>query len=95
MTSLEQYYVSAIIPVYNGEHFLARVINNILSQQYHPLEIIVIDDGSTDNTAKIAQNYPDIVYHYQENAGPSAARNRGIELAKGNVIAFLDVDDLW
>ena len=95
MTSLKQYYVSAIIPVYNGEHFLARAINNILSQQHHPLEIIVIDDGSTDNTAKIAQKYPDIIYHYQENTGPSAARNQGIKLAKGNVIAFLDVDDLW
>ena len=95
MTSLEQYFVSAIVPVYNGENFLARAINNILSQQYQPLEIIIIDDGSTDNTANIAKQYPDIIYHYQENAGPSAARNRGIKLAKGNVIAFLDVDDLW
>ena len=95
MTSLEQYFVTAIIPVYNGEKFLTRSINNILNQQYQPLEIIIIDDGSTDNTANIAKQYPDIIYHYQENAGPSAARNRGIKLAKGNVIAFLDVDDLW
>jgi glycosyltransferase involved in cell wall biosynthesis len=95
MTSLEQYYVSAIIPVYNGEHFLARAINNILSQQHHPLEIIIIDDGSTDNTAKIAESYPNTIYYFQENTGPAAARNQGIKLAKGNVTAFLDVDDLW
>jgi uncharacterized protein (DUF1919 family) len=90
------FYVSAIIPVYNGGRFLARAIENIEGQKYEPLEIIVIDDGSTDDTAEIAAGFGDrIRYVYQTNSGPSAARNKGIEMAEGNAIAFLDVDDLW
>lgn len=88
--------VSAVIPVRNGAAFLAGAIENVLAQDYQPLEIIVVDDGSTDATADIASGYQDAVhYALQTAAGPSAARNRGIKLARGNLIAFLDVDDLW
>lgn len=92
----KDFYVSVIIPVYNGEDFLAEAIQNIQKQNYQPLEIIVIDDESTDNTAKIAAQFKDTIrYIYQTNSGPSAARNQGIKIAQGNIIAFLDVDDLW
>jgi len=88
--------VSVIIPVYNGERFLQEALESIRHQNYEPLEIIVIDDGSTDNTAKIIASYGNwIHYVHQENAGPAAARNRGLALAQGELIAFLDVDDLW
>lgn len=88
--------VSVIVPVYNGENFLAGVIQNICRQEYQPLEIIVVDDGSTDETAKVAAQFGEqIHYIYQSNQGPAAARNYGIKLAKGDMIAFLDVDDLW
>lgn len=88
--------ISIIIPVHNGETFLLEAIYNIKRQKYHPLEIIVIDDGSTDRTAEIADRFhQEICYVYQPNQGPSAARNHGIKIAKGEVIAFLDVDDLW
>lgn len=92
----QQLFISVIIPVYNGEKYLAEAIENVKKQDYQPLEIIVIDDGSTDKTAEIAAKFKDSIrYIYQENSGPSAARNRGIRTAKGDVIAFLDVDDLW
>ncbi|WP_392532235.1 glycosyltransferase family 2 protein [Nostoc sp. C117] len=92
----KEFYVSVIVPVYNGEKFLAEAIQNIQNQKYQPLEIIVIDDESTDNTAEIAAQFKDkIRYIYQNNSGPSAARNQGIKIARGNIIAFLDVDDLW
>lgn len=88
--------LSVILPVYNGESFLAQAIQNIQGQNYQPLEIIVVDDGSTDRTADIATRFHDkIRYIYQPNQGPAAARNRGIESARGEAIAFLDVDDLW
>jgi glycosyltransferase involved in cell wall biosynthesis len=88
--------VSIVLPVHNGEPFLLEAIDNIKRQKYHPLEIIIIDDGSTDRTAEIAaQFHQEICYIYQPNQGPSAARNHGIKIAKGEVIAFLDVDDLW
>ncbi|MBD2691964.1 glycosyltransferase family 2 protein [Anabaena catenula] len=91
-----QLLVSVIIPVYNGEKYLAEAIENVKNQHYQPLEIIVIDDGSTDKTAEIAAELKDnIRYIYQKNSGPASARNRGIKIAKGDVIAFLDVDDIW
>ncbi|UCD29376.1 MAG: glycosyltransferase family 2 protein [Planctomycetota bacterium] len=88
--------VSVIMPVYNGADFLAEAIHNIQQQGYRPIEIIIVDDGSVDETATIvAQFKEDIRYVYQSNQGPAAARNTGINLATGEYIAFLDVDDLW
>ena len=89
-------FVSVIIPVFNGERFLAWAVQNVLKQNYAPLEILIIDDGSTDQTAAIASTFKHCVrYYYQPNRGPAAARNLGIKEARGEVIAFLDVDDLW
>ncbi len=89
-------FVSVIIPVFNGSRFLAEAIESARSQDYEPLEIIVVDDGSTDSTAEVAARYGDeIRYIFQQNGGPAVARNRGIAEARGEVIAFLDVDDLW
>lgn len=88
--------VSVVIPVYNGERYLVAAIKSVLAQTYTPLEVIVIDDGSTDGTASLAGGYADAVrYVRQENQGTSAARNHGVQLAQGEFIAFLDADDLW
>ena len=88
--------VSVVIPVFNGERFLREAIQSVLAQQYSPIEIIVVDDGSTDNTATVARSLPETVrYLHQTNQGPAAARNRGIEQAQGSLIAFADADDLW
>lgn len=91
-----QLFVSVIIPVHNGEKYLKEAIINVTNQDYQPLEIIVVDDGSTDKTSKVAAEFKDTIrYIYQSNKGPASARNCGIKIAKGDVIAFLDVDDLW
>lgn len=88
--------VSVILPVFNGERFLAEAVDSVLAQEYEPLEIVVVDDGSTDGTAEVARGYGDrIRYCYQKNAGPAAARNQGLRLASGDVMAFIDADDLW
>ena len=88
--------VSVIIPVYNGAKYIQTAIESILNQTYTNYEIIVIDDGSTDETREKLKPYWDkIRYLYQENQGSAAARNVGIELAKGELIAFLDADDYW
>jgi glycosyltransferase involved in cell wall biosynthesis len=88
--------ISVIIPVYNGARFLPEAIANVFAQAYDPIEIIVVDDGSTDNTSDVASQYGDrIRYYYQPNQGPAAARNYGLSLALGEFIAFLDVDDQW
>ncbi len=88
--------VSVIIPVYNGERYLGGAIGNVLTQDYRPIEIIVVNDGSTDNTETVARHHKrDIIYVSQENRGPAAARNKGLQTASGDVIGFLDVDDLW
>lgn len=88
--------ISVIIPVYNGERFLAGALQNVFAQNYQPLEVIVVDDGSSDGSGAIAATFGEqIRYVYQPNAGPAAARNTGLALATGAVIAFLDVDDLW
>lgn len=92
----KQFFVSVIIPVYNEEAFLAEAVESIQRQAYEPLEIIVVDDGSTDSTAQIAASFKgDVHYVFQTNSGPAAARNRGLRIAHGNVISFLDADDLW
>jgi hypothetical protein len=88
--------VSVIIPVHNGERFVADAVNSVLAQRYTSLEIIIIDDGSTDGTEAAVRRLPcDVHYFKQENLGPAAARNRGIRDASGDFVAFLDVDDLW
>lgn len=88
--------VSVIIPVYNGELFIADAISSIRRQRHKPVEIVVVDDGSTDGTAAIVRGLgPGVQYVRQANSGPPAARNRGLQLARGDVIGFLDADDLW
>lgn len=86
---------SVIIPVYNGEKYLAEAIASIARQSKPALEIVVIDDGSTDATGEIAQRHPDIVYRRQQNAGVAAAINHGVRIAQGSLIAFLSADDVW
>jgi glycosyltransferase involved in cell wall biosynthesis len=88
--------VSVIIPTYNRAHVVPEAIESVLRQSYPHLEVIVVDDGSTDNTPECLQQFAGrIRVVTQENAGPAAARNRGIEVAQGELIAFLDSDDLW
>ena len=88
--------VTCVVPVHDGERFLGEALDSVLEQTYEPLEIVVVDDGSTDGTREVAAGYgEEIRYLHQENAGPSAARNRGVEASRGELIAFLDADDLW
>jgi len=88
--------ISVVIPTHNRCHTLARALDSVLSQSVTPLEIIVIDDGSTDDTGPFLQShYPDVAVYRQSNHGVSHARNRGIESARGTWIAFLDSDDAW
>jgi len=85
--------VSVIIPCYNQAHFLDEAIESVLTQTYPNREIIVVDDGSTDNTAEVAGRYSAVRHIYQENAGPSAARNTGVTKSRGEYLVFLDADD--
>jgi glycosyltransferase involved in cell wall biosynthesis len=88
--------VSCVIPVYNGERYLHETLDSVCAQTHEAVEIIVIDDGSTDGTATAVREYAaKIRYLRQDNAGPAAARNRGIAAASGEFVAFLDADDLW
>jgi len=94
--TLAKPFVSVIVPVYNGAKYLSEAVESIRRQNYHPLEIIIIDDGSTDGTAELVANLgKDIRYVYQRNRGPAAARNTGLAMVRGDVIAFLDADDYW
>jgi glycosyltransferase involved in cell wall biosynthesis len=87
--------VSVVMPAYNSELFIAVAIESVLCQSPFPMEIIVVDDGSTDKTADIVKSYPNVICLRQENQGPSKARNTGIQRAKGDFVAFLDADDYW
>jgi glycosyltransferase involved in cell wall biosynthesis len=88
--------VSVIIPAYNAEPFVAETVESVLHQTYQDLEIIVVDDGSTDRTAAALEEFGDRVRVLrQANAGVAAARNAGVRMASGSWIAFLDADDLW
>ena len=88
--------VSVIIPACNVEDCLGKAVDSVLEQSLPVHEIIVVDDGSTDGTGRVAVKYGDrIIYAEQENLGQGAARNHGLKLATGDYIAFLDADDLW
>ena len=88
--------VSVVIPTYNRSDIVRRSIDSVLEQSYGSVEIIVVDDGSTDATRDVLQQYGDrILSIHQENCGPSVARNTGVGLASGEFIAFLDSDDTW
>ena len=87
--------ISVIIPTFNRYIFLARAVTSIYNQTVLPKEIIVIDDGSTDNTSQIQKDFPDIIYIYQKNSGVSSARHIGIKRDMFDLIAFLDSDDEW
>jgi glycosyltransferase involved in cell wall biosynthesis len=95
-SEVSQVLVSAIIPTYNRADFVCTAIDSVLAQTWRNIEIIVVDDGSADNTRDVIATYGDRVrYFYQDNAGASAARNRGIAESSGVIVAFLDSDDTW
>ena len=87
--------VSAIIPAHNGERYLGEAIRSVLAQDYHPLELVVVDDGSTDGSARVASGFPGVRLLRQENRGVADARNAGVRASRGAILAFLDQDDLW
>jgi glycosyltransferase involved in cell wall biosynthesis len=88
--------ISVISPAFNATRFFDAWLASILAQDYPHLEVILVDDGSTDDLAAHARNAPNFVrYMRQENRGPAAARNLGLQAASGELIAFLDLDDLW
>lgn len=90
--------VSIILPTYNREHMVGKAIESVLKQSYTDFELIIIDDGSTDKTEQVIASYNDKrirYYRMQENGGQSKARNRGMQMAKYDYLAFEDSDDLW
>lgn len=92
----QQPLVSVIIPAFDSREFLANAVSSVRAQSYNPLEIIIIDDGSTDGTGAVVDSLgQDIKTASQPNQGPAAARNHGLNLARGAFIAFLDADDQW
>ena len=94
---MNEVLVSVVIPVYNSEQYITECIDSALTQTYQNIEIIIVDDGSTDNTVNIISEYNNelIKLFHQKNTGSGAARNHGIEQASGTWIAFLDADDIW
>lgn len=92
---MNSHSVTVIIPVKNGERFLAQAINSVLEQDYRPFEIIVVDGQSVDRTAEIAQSFQEVRYIYQIRHGIADAWNVGIDAARGEFIAFLSHDDPW
>ena len=94
--AIVEFNVSVIIPTHDRAAVLGRAIESVLAQSLKPLEVIVVDDGSSDDTAAlVGQRYPRVRFLRQQNRGVSAARNAGIELARGEWLAFLDSDDEW
>jgi glycosyltransferase involved in cell wall biosynthesis len=88
--------VSAVIPVHNGQSYVAEAIDSVLAQSHATIECLVIDDGSTDGTRDAVMHFGDAVtYVSQARGGVSTARNRGTQLARGELVAFLDHDDMW
>ena len=92
--------ISVVIPTFNYGHLISEALGSVLEQTYKDFEIVIVDDGSTDNTREIVADYArkwpgKIRYFYQQNSGLSAARNLGIRESTGEYVAFLDADDIW
>lgn len=87
--------VSVIIPAYNRAEMARRAVESVLKQTYRDVQLLLVDDGSKDNTRAVFENYPGVEYHWQANARQAAARNTGLSFAKGEFIAYLDSDDWW
>lgn len=91
--------ISVVMPVYNGERFLPEAVRSVMDQTYRDWELIIVDDGSTDRSREVALEYAAkddrVSVISQDNAGPAAARNNGVNHARGRWIAFIDADDLW
>ena len=90
--------ISVIIPVFNGEKYIDEAMDSVLAQKYLPIEIIIINDGSTDNTQQHVKQFMvhhPIHYVFQDNQGLAVSRNVGLSFAKGEYIAFIDADDIW
>jgi glycosyltransferase involved in cell wall biosynthesis len=95
-TTIVDVLISVVIPVFNGETHLRETLESALQQDYPTYELIVVDDGSTDGSKGIAESFgPLLRCIHQSNAGTAGARNRGIQAARGDFLAFLDQDDLW
>lgn len=92
---MQQPLVSVIIPTYNRADKVMTAVESVLSQVYGNIQLIVVDDGSSDHTGELLRHRPEVEYIYQENAGQAAARNTGLAYAKGELIASLDSDDYW
>ena len=91
---MSQPLVSVVMPVYNAEPFLAEALDSAFGQDYEPVEVLVVNDGSTDRSGEIARSFPDVRYFEQENRGAGAARNLAITQARGEYVAFIDADDI-
>ena len=92
----KQPLISVIVPAFNAEKYLSEALQSIIDQKYAPIEIIVVDDGSTAGTAAVAADFgTKTQYVYQKNSGPAAARNKGLEISQGEIIGFIDADDWW
>ena len=87
--------VSAVVPVFNGKRFLVEALASIAAQTYAPVEVILVDDGSTDGSADLVVGFPAVQVLRQTNRGVAAARNAGVAASRGELIAFLDQDDRW
>ena len=97
MSGMSNPQISVIIPTFNRVRLVVQAIDSVLKQSFHDFEIVVIDDGSSDDTGAVIQQYTDprVRYIYQENTGLAGARNAGIRAARGQYVAFLDADDLF
>jgi len=95
MRSIASSATSVVIPVFNGEKYLAEAIASITRQSLAAMETIVVDDGSTDATEEIARRSDGVIYVRQQNAGVAAAINHGVRIARGAFIAFVSADDVW
>ncbi len=87
--------ISVIIPVYNGAKFLRPALESVFAQSLLPTEVLVVDDGSTDESPEIARSFSGVTWIGQENRGPAAARNLGVARSQGDYLAFVDQDDIW